>query len=390
MSDCPIITIVTPSFNQQAYIGQTIESVISQEGMFRIEYYVMDGGSTDNSAEKIAHYAEVLRRGAYPIRCAGVTLEWVSERDRGQSDAINRGLRKASGAFAAYINSDDVYCPGAFAAVLQTFREHPQADFVYGDGDVIDENGRPQWEWLSRPYDLRVLTAYHFLWNDFTNYIMQQAVFWRTDVHDRIGLFDEDFHFAMDVEYWIRAGHARLNLLHVPIKLAKFRMISGTKSLSSPVAFWSDYLEIFRRYCGAGKLSKVLAFYYFNWMKYRNFDLAGARSEADGVIDRWKTLPEDERKSLHQQCERAFPIACFLAANDLQRRGDFERAEAAIQVGKAEGTWKSRRFAFFYAVLKQFLGRNQAPRLDIISDYLIQMYRRKRFDYRYHQRRGTP
>lgn len=390
MSDCPVITIVTPSFNQAAYIGQTIESVISQEGAFRIEYFVMDGGSTDGSVETIRRYAELLLRGDYAIRCVGVRMEWVSGKDRGQSDAINRGLRKATGAFAAYINSDDVYSPGAFDVVSRTFLENPRADFVYGDGDVIDEEGRLQWEWLSRPYNHRVMTSYHFLWNDFTNYILQQATFWRTDVHRRIGVFNEDFHYAMDVEYWVRAGHARLNLLHVPVKLAKFRMISGTKSLSSPVAFWADYLDIFRRFCGAGKLSKFLAFYYFNWMKYRNFDLAGAATEADGIFDRWRALPEREQAELRRQSERAFPIACFLAAMELQRRGDFERAREAIRLGKDRGNWNSRRLAFFYASLNQVLGYKQARRLDTIVDRSIQLYRRKRFDYRYHRQRSAP
>jgi hypothetical protein len=234
------------------------------------------------------------------------------------------------------------------------------------------------------------MTSYHFLWNDFTNYIMQQATFWRTDVHRRIGLFDEDFHFAMDVEYWTRAGHARLNLLHVPVKLAGFRMISGTKSLSSPVAFWSDQLEIFRRRRGAGKLSRFLAFYYFNWMKYRNFDLAGARTEADSIFDRWQALLGREQAELRRQSERAFPVACFLAAIELQKRGDFEGACAAIRLGKDRGNWNSRRLAFFYASLNQVLGYKQARRLDTIVDRSIQLYRRKRFDYRYHRQRSAP
>ncbi len=147
-------------------------------------------------------------------------MDWVSERDEGQAAAINAGLRRATGDILSYLNSDDLYFPGAFQRVVDAFASDPAADFVYGDGDVIDEAGARQWEWLSRPYDHAVMTSYHFLWNDFTNYIMQQATFWRRRVRERIGDFDPTFHFAMDAEYWIRAGAAGLRL-HAPAREAR-------------------------------------------------------------------------------------------------------------------------------------------------------------------------
>src|SRR4051794_31220679 len=89
------------------------------------------------------------------------------------------------------------------------------------------------------------MTTYYFPWNSFTKFVMQQPTFWRRHVHARIGLFDESFHFVMDAEYWIRAGDAGLRLVHLPRTLARFRLIDGTESLSSPTVFWEDYLEIF-------------------------------------------------------------------------------------------------------------------------------------------------
>ena len=161
-----------------------------------------------------------------------------------------------------------------------------------------------QWEWLSRPYNHAVMTSYHFLWNDFTNYIMQQATFWRRRVRERIGDFDPTFHFAMDAEYWIRAGAAGLRLRHLPEKLGKFRMIEGTKSLSSPTVFWEDYLEIFRRYQGSGALGDFFAFYYYNLARQFDGDLLQAIKEGARVFERWQDLPESERAALGRDARR--------------------------------------------------------------------------------------
>src|SRR5215472_4999113 len=124
MSAIPKFTIVTPSLNQVAYIEETIRSVIDQEGDFEIEYFVNDGGSTDGSVAIICKYADALESGTYPIRCAQVRMLWTSEKDSGQSNAINCGLRQGTGDFAAYINSDDVYMPAAFAKIAKTFAEY--------------------------------------------------------------------------------------------------------------------------------------------------------------------------------------------------------------------------------------------------------------------------
>lgn len=379
-------TIVTPSFNQGPYIEETIKSVIGQKGPFEIEYFIIDGGSSDGSADIIRRYAEAVNSSRYPIHCSRVQIQWRSEKDGGQSAAINEGLKQATGDYASYINSDDLYFDGAFALVTEAFSRRMDADFVFGDGDVIDQSGALQWEWLSRPYDHRVMTSYHFLWNDFTNYIMQQATFWRTRVHKNLGLFDETFHYAMDVEYWVRAGHRGLSLVHIPQKLGKFRMIEGTKSLSGPTVFWSDWLEIFRRYRGADELDSYLAFYYFNLARCSDWDLKTARRVADDSLGRWETLTMDERAAIRLQCERAYGLACYLVAIELQRQGHFERARHYSREGSAHLPRLTIRPATAFCLLKQAAGRRGGPVLDRILDWAVAKYRKNCFDYRYHAR----
>lgn len=113
MADVPIISVITPSYNQGQYIEETILSVISQEGDFQIDYLIMDGGSTDGTVEVIRKYAEMIDKNAYPHRCRGVALRWVSEKDKGQTDAINKGIRQSKGSILTYINSDDAFSPVA-------------------------------------------------------------------------------------------------------------------------------------------------------------------------------------------------------------------------------------------------------------------------------------
>jgi glycosyltransferase involved in cell wall biosynthesis len=379
----PRISIVTPSYNQVAFVGETIESVLSQEGDFEVEYFVMDGGSTDGSVEVIRRYADLVAARRWPVRCRGIAMSWVSERDGGQAAAINAGLQRATGEILSYLNSDDLYFSGAFQRVVEAFARDPAADFVYGDGDVIDQTGARQWEWLSRPYNHAVMTSYHFLWNDFTNYIMQQATFWRRRVRERIGDFDPTFHFAMDAEYWIRAGATGLRLRHLPEKLGKFRMIEGTKSLSSPTVFWEDNLELFRRYRGSGSLGNIFAFYYYNLARQFGGDPLRAIKAGARVFERWRDLPEGERVALGRAARRGQALARVLLARDLQRAGADAEAGVMLRQALAERPALAVRPAAFGVLLRRLLGRQAAAALDRWVDRAIRRYRLARFDYRY-------
>ena len=275
----PRFSIVTPSLNQRAFVEDMIRSIIEQEGNFEIEYFIMDGGSTDGPLDVIQKYVELVNSGRYPVRCLRAELHWRSESDSGQSDAINRGLRCATGCYAAYINSDDMYIPGVFAAAARAFERHPEADIIYGDGEVVNELGQRQWEWLARPYDHRVMTTYHFLWNDFTNYIMQQSTFWRTSVHHRLGLFDETFHYAMDVEYWA-CGRRRPDTPAYSRKTCEVSYDPGHKVVVGSDGFLERLLGDLSAVPGAKHLCRYLAYYYFNLAMQNGWDLEAARSEA--------------------------------------------------------------------------------------------------------------
>jgi glycosyltransferase involved in cell wall biosynthesis len=125
----PLITIITPSYNQSRYLEETIRSVLGQDYP-AIEYFIIDGGSTDSSVEIIRSYESQISG-------------WVSEKDRGQAEAINKGFQRASGEYIAWLNSDDTYQPGAIRAAIETFQKHPEAGIVYGNVLSIDENSQP-------------------------------------------------------------------------------------------------------------------------------------------------------------------------------------------------------------------------------------------------------
>lgn len=377
------LSIVTPSYNQGKYIEETMKSVLSQEGDFFIDYIIMDGGSSDNSVEIIRKYDDLVRSGAWERKCFGIEFRWISEKDGGQAQAVNNGFNLAKGDIVSWINSDDMYCDGAFSFVVEHFRNHPEDDFVFGDGDVVDEHGKLQWEWLSRPYDYKLLKSYHCLWNDFTNYIMQQATFWRRDVLNRIGMLDATLHYAMDVEYWIRAGAAGLTLTHTARKLGKFRMILGTKSLSSPTAFWPDMLEIFRRYNGADKMAGFFSYYFYNIARACDYDMGETLVKGSRILERWKMLDSRERETLENEMNKGFVKSFLISMN-----------KALIENGEASGLkiynvalQKNALLVFHPRVLifrvKCLLGRSVSLKLNGFIKYLIDFYRQRKYQYRY-------
>ncbi|HYA12953.1 MAG TPA: glycosyltransferase, partial [Syntrophales bacterium] len=136
-----VFSIVTPSYNQGEFLSETIESVISQEGDFLIDYIIVDGGSTDNSVAIIRHYDALLQKGEWRISCRGITFRWHSEVDQGQTDALMKGFSVAKGEILAWLNSDDTYLPGALQAVAGFFRDQPDTGLMYGDALYCDRRG---------------------------------------------------------------------------------------------------------------------------------------------------------------------------------------------------------------------------------------------------------
>jgi glycosyltransferase involved in cell wall biosynthesis len=186
----PKISIVTPSFNQGPFIERTIRSVLEQDWP-NIEYIIIDAGSTDETVSIIEKYSDRL---AY----------WVSEPDRGQTDAINKGLKRITGDIFAYINSDDFYYPGAFRAAATALpngdAEGRSRKWAVGIGDHLDIHGTRVhlWKTLERWSDDRAFAVLA------APAVCQHATFWRTELLDQVGYFDESFHYGMDTEFMVR------------------------------------------------------------------------------------------------------------------------------------------------------------------------------------------
>lgn len=193
MAKHPKVSVITPSFNQGRFLRETIESVLGQSYP-NLEYWVIDGGSTDDTVEILKGYGKRIR--------------WVSEKDKGQTDAINKGLRKATGDILMYINSDDVMAPGTIKKVVAAFTANPGSLWLTGDYEVIDEHGETQealivaykriQRWLMRiPFMQPLLLA-------LNNPLAQPSTWWRRSALEKAGRFNDKLHYVMDYEYWLR------------------------------------------------------------------------------------------------------------------------------------------------------------------------------------------
>ena len=235
-----LISIVTPSYNQAPYLEETIQSVLSQDYP-NIEFLIVDGGSTDGSINIIRNYED---------RLAG----WVSERDRGQTDAINKGFGRAKGDVLAWINSDDTYEPGAVTAAVQYLQEHPEAGMVYGDCNYIDESGRVIGRFGAAQTDYRRLRRGY-------THIPQQTMFLRAGLWQQVGPLDPSFYFAMDYDLWTRIA-ARTQIKYVPQTWANFRIHTSGKTMLADERCWPEMIRVHYR-DGGSFFSVIVAKYYF-------------------------------------------------------------------------------------------------------------------------------
>ena len=235
------ISIVTPSFNQAPYLERTLESVLGQTGDFSLEYRVIDGASTDGSVDILQRYRD--------------RLSFISEPDRGQVDAINKGLRATTGDIVGWVNSDDVLLPGALEAVAQAFRANPDIEWLHGRCEIIDPDDQPVRKWVSLYKHLRAQR--HSFENLLTeNYVSQMTTFWRRRVHDEIGYLDDGLHFAFDYDLWLRLAR-RGAPLYLSRKLACFRWYPSSKSGSQFERQFSEDFAVAERYA-AGHGREVL------------------------------------------------------------------------------------------------------------------------------------
>ena len=211
----PRISIVTPSFNQAQFIEQTICSVLDQ-GYSNLEYFVEDGGSTDGTVEILKKYEKHL-------------TGWVSEKDRGQTHAINKGFAKSTGDICAYINSDDWYLPGALRAVGEHFAAHPETGLLHGRCVRTEADGmRRDVQFAAIATPAEILDLWGVWWKG--RQFVQPEVFWSRALAQRTGPFNESLHLVMDYEYWLRAILAGAQVVPLDREVCCFRFHAAQKS----------------------------------------------------------------------------------------------------------------------------------------------------------------
>lgn len=204
----PTLSVITPSYNSAEFLEEAILSV-SRQSDVTTEHIVVDGGSTDGTLKLLQHHTQV---------------QWTSERDRGQSDAINKGFLKASGDLMGWLNADDYYLPGGLAAISQAAQEHPEADVIYGDCVFVDQEGKIVRSKVEHEFDRSVLMY-------FGCYIPSTSTFFRRRVIDSGQLLDCDYRVCMDFEYFARLAHAGFRFHYVPRFVAAFRWHGSNVSL---------------------------------------------------------------------------------------------------------------------------------------------------------------
>lgn len=259
-SSLPLVSIVTPSYNQSRYLAATIESVLGQDYP-NLEYIVVDGGSTDGSVEIIKRYADKL-------------AWWVSEKDKGQTDAINKGFARARGEILAWLNSDDTYEPGAVREAVEFLLANPEVGLVYGDCNFIDENGTKYGKFNAAQTDLEKLRRGYV-------HIPQQASFWRADLWKKVAPLDESFFFAMDYDLWVRLAQIS-EFRYLPGRTwANFRLHSDAKSIAADKYCWDEMMRVhysdggsFFSIINAKHLIRKVVAPWWNWRRRRKMEKA--------------------------------------------------------------------------------------------------------------------
>jgi glycosyltransferase involved in cell wall biosynthesis len=231
-----LVSIITPSYNQAAYLEQTILSVLEQDYL-HIEYLVVDGASTDNSVDIIKKHESKL-------------TWWVSEKDKGQADAINKGFSRATGEVVAWLNSDDYYLAGTISAAVKIFEEHPKVVLVYGNMLAVDEHGKTFNTLNYKQLNLEDLLCFQI--------IGQPAVFMRHSALQAAGKLDSTFHFMLDHHLWIRLAQQG-KILHADQTWSAARYHAEAKNLAKAAEFGRDAFRILDAVAQDKNLAPVLA-----------------------------------------------------------------------------------------------------------------------------------
>jgi len=221
--ELPLVSIVTPSYNKGEFIEETILSIKNQIYP-RIEHIIIDAGSTDDTIDIIKEY-----EGTY-------NMQWISEPDEGQSDAINKGWRMSKGEILAYLNADDTYMPEAVETAVKYLTEHQDVSMVYGDCNLINEYSEVIGKYAAREFNLEDMLCWE-------NMVPQQTVFLRREVLEEVGYIDANLYMAMDYDLWVRIG-LTLRIQYIPQLLANLRHYPEMKSVSEAYKIAPDHLYV--------------------------------------------------------------------------------------------------------------------------------------------------
>jgi glycosyltransferase involved in cell wall biosynthesis len=221
--------VVVPSYQQGRFLEETLRSILLQ-GYPDLELLVMDGGSTDETADVIQRYERWIGG-------------WVSERDGGQSAAINKGWRQAKGELVTWLNSDDLLLPGWAGAMAEALMRDEKVDLAYCDVQMVDRDGRPLWIFEGRVPSIEQLVL------QWKTPFAQQGFLMRRRVVETCGYLDEQLHFTMDTEYWLRLLMARQNLLHIRQTFATCRLHESAKTSTHHSVLVANLIDVTRNFC---------------------------------------------------------------------------------------------------------------------------------------------
>lgn len=239
----PKISIVMPSFNQAHFIEEAIESVLQQDYP-NFELIVVDGLSTDGTIEKLKQY-----EGHPQI------AKIIIEKDKGQSDALAKGFKLCTGQILAWLNSDDVYAPGAFQHIASLFEQHQDCHVINGELNVIDEKS----EWVSL-WPRRTIKEHQ--WMHFPQPIGQPSTFFTSEIYRKVGGVNAVLRYAMDYDLFFRFVLAGANFHYTNNVLANFRVHDSSKTMSLPYKFWKEEIQVFYR---LSNRKIVSGFYYWKF-----------------------------------------------------------------------------------------------------------------------------
>lgn len=237
----PLVSIITPSYNQGEFIEETIKSILIQDYP-NTEYIVTDGGSTDNTVQILKKYSDKIK--------------WVSEKDNGQADAVNKGIQMANGEIIYWLNSDDVLLPGVITKIVELFEKNPSAQLIYGNSYFIDDQGNIIGNVHVEPFDYKTFAV--------IDYIPQPSTFFKKDVYLAVGGIDRNMHYAMDYDLWLKIAND-VNVIYYQEYLSYYRLHDNSKTVDKKQTFdfSKETLDTVIKYYKWAPVGRVYVYCYF-------------------------------------------------------------------------------------------------------------------------------